>query len=159
MPKDFIVDPLTIDTDKILLDKEQISGLLEHRFEMLLLDAILSYDSDNGTAVGMKRVSDDEFWVRGHIPGRPVMPGALIIETAAQISTVHLKMTREDFKDRFIGLRGVNNVRFRKQVLPGDKLIIASQVKTVRSRSFSYVTQGFVGANMVYEGEILGIFI
>ena len=83
----------------------------------------------------------------------------LIIETAAQMATIHIKLVLESVKDKFIGFSGLNDVRFRRQVLPGDELIIASQVSKMRSRSFSYRTQGFVGKSLAFEGEVVGILI
>lgn len=155
----FLVDPASIKRDAVLLDKEEVKEYLQQRYEMLQIDAVLEYDSDNGYAVGYKKVRNDEFWVRGHIPGRPVMPGVLVIETAAQMASIHTKLLDDDMKNKFIGFSGVDNVKFRKQVLPGDDLYMVTRVKRMRSRSFTMYVQGLVNDAIVFEGDMIGMII
>ncbi len=163
MPVEFLADLSTIDESSVLLDGEQIKKYLQQRHELLQVDTIIDYDRVSNTLIGLKKVRHDEFWVRGHIPGRPVMPGVLVIETAAQVATIHVKLEREnmgeDITDKFFGFGGVNNVKFRRPVLPGNDLVILTRITRYRSRSFVVNAQGIIDGKAVFEGEIVGMII
>ena len=116
--------------DKVVEDKEGIYEVNPHRHELALLDGILHYDDEK--AVGYYDVPEDAFWIRGHFPGRPLMPGVLITEVAAQL-TSYLGTRNGIRGDAVIGLAGVTDVRFRAQVMPGDRLVV--MVKTLKSRN------------------------
>ena len=163
MPVEFLMDLSAIDLGSVLLDQEQIKKYLQQRYELLQVDAVIDYDRVNNTLVGLKKVRHDEIWVRGHIPGRPVMPGVLVIEAAAQIATIHVKLDREnigeDITDKFFGFGGVNNVKFRQPVLPGNNLIILTRITRYRSRSFVVRAQGLIDGKAVFEGDSVGMII
>ena len=156
MPPVALVDPATIDTSRVLADGEAIRRGNPQRFEMEQLDAIVHLDRDDHLIIGYKDVRDDEFWVRGHMPGYPLMPGVLMCEAAAQLSSYycHLISLAEG---HFIGFGGMEDVRFRGVVRPGDRLVLVSKAARVNRRQTVFETQGFVGANMVFHARIIGV--
>lgn len=154
-----IVDPASISVENVAVTKEEILALNAQRDEFEQVDRLISLDLEEGLAVGIKRQRSDEFWTRGHIPGRPIMPGVLMIEMAAQISSVIYHLKFETGGKKFFGFGGVNQVKFRGSVEPGDDLIMVVRAKALRSRMAVFEAQGFVGGKMVFEGEVTGIVI
>ena len=104
-----IIDFSEFDYDKIVADKEKIFEVNPHRHELALLDAVLLIDNER--LVGYLDVPEDVFWVRGHFPGRPLMPGVLITEVAAQC-TSYLGTVNGIRGDAVIGLAGLDKVKF-----------------------------------------------
>ena len=156
MPPVALVDPATIDTSRVLADGEAIRKGNPQRFEMEQLTAIVYLDRDDHLIIGYKDVRADEFWVRGHMPDYPLLPGVLMCEAAAQLSSYycHLISLAEG---NFIGFGGMEDVRFRGQVRPGDRLVLVSKATRVNRRQTIFETQGFVGTNMVFHGRIIGV--
>ncbi len=158
MPPQLFYDISTIDQSSIAATKEQIYEVNPHRFEFQQLDGIFLVDDEKEVIVGFRDIRDDEFWVRGHIPGRPLFPGVLMIEAAAQLFSYYV-MTHVEH-DGFLGFGGVDEVKFRGQVVPGDRLIMVGKAKESRGkRRFVGATQGFVNGKMVYQGTVTGMFI
>ena len=114
-------------------------------------------DEDRMVMAGYRDVRDDEFWVRGHIPGRPIFPGVLMIETAAQLVSYYAM--RKMPKQGFLGFGGVDDVKFRGSVVPGDRIVMVGKMVEVRRRRCVGDTQAFVNGNMVYEGRITGMWL
>ena len=156
MPPVALVDPSTIDTSRILADREAIRLGNPQRFEMEQLDAIVVLEKDEHLIIGYKDVKDDEFWVRGHMPGYPLMPGVMICEAAAQLASYYCHLINLA-EGSFIGFGGMEDVRFRGQIRPGDRLVLVSKASKVHRRQTIFETQGFVGTNMVYHGRIIGV--
>ncbi len=154
-----ILDLATINLDDEAVSKEKILELNAQRDEFEQLDRLISLDLEQGLAVGVKKQTADEFWTRGHIPGRPIMPGVLMIEMAAQISSVIYHLKFETGGKKFFGFGGVNHVKFRGSVEPGCDLIMVVRAKALRSRMAIFEAQGFVDGKMVFEGEVTGIVI
>jgi len=159
MPPKTIVDLAAVDTRRIVVDKEGICQVNPHRFEFQFLDAICYIDRELGELAGFRDVRDDEFWVRGHIPSRPLMPGVLIIEAAAQLVSYYMQSDERYAKGDFLGFGGVDGVKFRGVVEPGDRLIILGKMIEVRPRRCLGATQGLVNGQMVYEGMITGMWL
>ncbi|MDB5353365.1 MAG: 3-hydroxymyristoyl/3-hydroxydecanoyl-(acyl carrier protein) dehydratase [Planctomycetota bacterium] len=156
MPPVALVDPATIDTSKILYDLEAIRRGNPQRFEMEQLTAIVYLDRDEHTIIGFKDVTPEEFWVRGHMPDYPLMPGVLMCEAAAQLCSFYCHVI-QILENGFIGFGGMEDVRFRGQVKPGDRLLILAKASRVHRRQTVFETQGFVGSNMVFHGKIIGV--
>ena len=155
MAPPLLVDLTTIDLDRVVMPIEEIRRFNPHRYEMEQLTAIAHLDREAGQIVAVRDVRDDEFWVRGHIPGRPLLPGVLMIEAAAQMCSVYYKCVSED--PRFLGFGGVDGVKFRGQVVPGDRLVLLGQALELRDRRAVFNTQGVVGDHLVVEARITGM--
>jgi len=155
MPVRFIVPPDQIDTSQLLGGVEEVEKYIPQRFEFRQLEAILRYDPANKIAIGYKDQHEDEFWVKGHIPGRPIMPGVLMAEATAQLCTYYYKRNTQD--KSFMAFAGLNNVKFRGTVVPGDRLILVVRNTELRSRRMKFDAQAIVGDRLVFEGEIVGM--
>ncbi|MDH4240886.1 MAG: beta-hydroxyacyl-ACP dehydratase [Phycisphaerae bacterium] len=160
MPPPLLFDLSQIDlTVEPIFDKEAVCRVNPQRFEMQQLDGILWYDKEKSQILGYKDVTDKEFWVRGHIPGRPLMPGVIMIEAAAQLSSFLLK---EVFKEPgFIGFAGIGEAKFRSVIEPGNRLYLLGQIIKYkhRGRSTHVETriQGVVKDTMAFEAVVAGM--
>ena len=154
-----LLDLTTIDLSRTAVTKEEILALNAQRDEFEQVDRLVLIDLEEGMAVGIKTQRPDEFWTRGHIPGRPIMPGVLMIEMAAQISSVIYHLKFETGGKKFFGFGGVNGVKFRGSVEPGQDLVMVVKAKALRSRMAIFDAQGFVEGKMVFEGEVSGVVI
>lgn len=136
---------------------EEIRQFNQQRHEMEQLSGVLYYDPDRSLIAGYKDLTDAEFWVRGHIPGRPLMPGVVMIESAAQLCGFYFAKSNTAGPGRFIGFGGVDGVKFRGTVVPGDRFVVLAKCVELRSRRAIFLTQGFVDGKMVFEGRIIGM--
>lgn len=156
MPPTLLIDLDGIDLNRVVFDVAEIEATNPHRYEMRLLDGIVHFDGKvDSPVVGFKDTHADEFWVRGHIPGRPLFPGVLMVEAAAQLASFCAK--RIQGEERFIGFGGIENVRFRQQVLPDQRLYLLGQMVEVRPRRFKFQTQGVVEGKLAFEALIIGM--
>ncbi len=155
--KNFIVDPHQIDYSKIVADLEAIRGVNAQRGAMEQLTAIVYDDAEQNICIGYRDTTNDEFWCAGHMPGMPLMPGVIMCEAAAQICSFHSR--RNDLLGcEVMGFGGLDNVRFRGMVLPGDRLTIVLQVtKLRRGRMLICHFQAFASSTLVCEGEIRAV--
>ena len=158
MPPQTLFDISNIDLAKTVITREEVREVNPHRFEFSLLDGFCHLDQDAGEMVSYVEIRSDGFWVRGHIPGRPIFPGVLIIESAAQMVSYFVKALTK--YEGFIGFGAVDEVKFRGQVSPGDRLVLLGKMKEVRgTRRAVAWTQGYVDGTMVYEGIITGMML
>jgi 3-hydroxyacyl-[acyl-carrier-protein] dehydratase len=156
MPPELHVDPASFDLGKVVADIEAIRAFNPQRFEMEQLTAIVHIDGARQLIVGYKDVRPDEFWVRGHMPNYPLLPGVLICEAAAQLCsyfTMHQGIPQGDF----IGFGGMENVRFRGTVKVGDRLVLIGKATRLHRRQTIFNVQGFVGSTMVFHADIIGV--
>ena len=119
------------------MNRQEIMNLLPHRDEMLLLDEVENHD---GTAIGHYRVRGDEFFLKGHFPGNPIVPGVILCEMLAQSACILLE--EEMSEGKLPVYTGLNNVKFRSPVRPGDTIETRCQIK--RSKQSFYYAEGTV---------------
>jgi 3-hydroxyacyl-[acyl-carrier-protein] dehydratase len=130
-----------------MLNRNQIQSIIPHRDPFLLIDGITEV-TPLISATGFKHVTNKEFWVPGHFPHEPVMPGVLIVESIAQVGAVCLLIAPE-FKGKIAYFAKIENVKFRKKVIPGDHLVLKATITQYRS-SFG-VAEGVA----TVEGEVV----
>src|SRR5215510_8337491 len=113
-----------------VMEQAEIQSVLPHRYPFLLVDRVEELDPDR-RIVGFKNVSINEPFFQGHYPGEPVMPGVLILEAMAQAGAI-LLLTDPQFKGRVPLFGAIDNVRFKRMVVPGDQLISTLELDWVR---------------------------
>ncbi|MDR0705898.1 MAG: beta-hydroxyacyl-ACP dehydratase [Planctomycetaceae bacterium] len=157
MPRhELIVDPALYDENKPIANIEEIRRFNTHRFEMEQLTGILYENFAEKTAVGYLDTSEKSFWVRGHMPDFPLMPGVIMCESAAQLTNFFANKY-EFMPGCMIGLGGLESIRFRGIVRPGDRFIV--QAKLVRCKKILIEAEfvGLVGRHLVCEGIVKGV--
>ncbi len=155
MPPPVILDPLSLDFEHPLARVLEIEAVNPHRYEFRLLDGVLLVDLERGLIAGYHDVRSDAFWVRGHIPGRPLMPGVLMIEASAQLASFAY---HKAFPERgFLGFGGADAVKVRGASQPPGRLVIIGRAKELRPKRMICDMQGFVGDTMVFEGTLTGL--
>ena len=112
------------------IDAEGIQQILPHRYPFLLVDRVIELAPPH-RAVGIKQVTINEPFFQGHFPGYPVMPGVLIVEAMAQVGGVAV-LSAEDYRDKLALFAGIDNVRFKRQVRPGDTLRLEVELQQIR---------------------------
>ena len=156
MPPQLLFDLSQIDlTGKPVFDKEAIGRVNPQRFEMQQLDGILWYDEKKYLILGYKDVTENEFWVRGHIPGRPLMPGVIMVEAAAQLLSFFVRQIYG--VDAFIGFAGIDSAKFRSIVAPGQRLYLLGHLTTFKRKKYTASIQGVIDGTMVFETVVSGL--
>lgn len=156
MPPEPIIDHSTMDFNRIVAGKEDIRKLIPQRYEMEHLDGIVHLDTENHIVVGYKDVKADEFWVRGHFPNFPILPGVIMCECAAQLCSFyvcHLGLNQGNV----VGFFGLENTRFRAVVKPGERLILLGKPIRLHRRQTIFNVQGFVGKTMAFHSDVIGV--
>jgi 3-hydroxyacyl-[acyl-carrier-protein] dehydratase len=157
MPPPPLFDLAAIDLDRVVADLKGIREINPHRYEMEQLTAIVHLDNEKHEAVAYKDVTHEEFWIRGHMPGFPLMPGVFMCEAAAQLASYY-SLRFDLLGGDLLAFGGIENVRFRGQVRPGDRLIIAAKLdESRRNRRALFSFQEFVGDTMVCHGSLIGV--
>lgn len=155
MVPSLLFDPSFVDQSRLQYDVAAIEKVNPHRGAMRMLDGIFWANADGTEAVAFRDIRPDEFWVPGHIPGRPIFPGVLMIEAAAQLASF---LTLQRLPDvRFMGFAGVSEVKFRGQVVPGDRLLILGKQLEFRPRRCICAAQGLNKGSLVFEAVITGM--
>lgn len=156
MPPPLILDPTTIDFNQTVADIDAIRKVNLQRFEMEAISSIVSLNLERKIIVGYRDVTAQDFWVRGHMPNFPLMPGVLLCEMAAQLCSYYI-ITHNVFGTNYVGLGGLDEIRFRGMVRPGDRLVMVCQMIREKRMVAQCYSQGFVGSKMVFDGKVQGI--
>lgn len=136
-----------------MLSITEIQGILPHRYPFLLVDRILELEPMK-KAVGIKNVTANEEFFQGHFPGQPVMPGALILEAMAQVGGVAM-LYSDEFRGQLAMFAGMDRVKFRKPVVPGDQLKMTAEVIKLRGSMGKIWAEAYVDGQIAAEGEFL----
>lgn len=133
-------------------DITAILDVMPHRYPFLLVDRVLEIDGDRMRAI--KNVTFNEPFFVGHFPGRPVMPGVLVVEAMAQAGGYLMLHTMEDRAGRLILFTGIDNCRFRRQVVPGDQLLFEVTVRSRRTNFAKIDARATVDGALVCEAQL-----
>ncbi|MEM8603559.1 MAG: 3-hydroxyacyl-ACP dehydratase FabZ [Cyanobacteria bacterium P01_H01_bin.121] len=138
----------------ITISIEQIQKLLPHRYPFALVDRIIEYVPGE-RATGIKNVSVNEPHFQGHFPERPIMPGVLIVEAMAQVGGIVLTQM-EDIAGGLFVFAGIDKVRFRRPVVPGDQLIMTTELLSVKRKRFGKMyAEAKVDGHLAANGELM----
>ena len=136
------------------LSSEEILGLLPHRFPFALIDRVIEHVPGK-KAVALKNITINEPQFQGHFPARPLMPGVLIVESMAQVGGVIVTQMPDLPKGLFV-FAGINNVKFRRPVVPGDQLVITCELLSIKRKRFGKVKgEAHVDGKLVCSGELM----
>ena len=136
------------------LSSEEILGLLPHRYPFALVDRVIEHVPGK-KATALKNITINEPQFQGHFPERPLMPGVLIVEAMAQVGGLIVAKMPDLPKGLFV-FAGINNVKFRKPVVPGDQLVITCELLSIKRKRFGKVKgEAHVDGNLVCAGELM----
>ncbi len=155
MPQKILYDISNVDLDHAEFDHEQIEAVNPQRFEFSQLGYIAAFRPDEKIIVAVRDACPDEFWTRGHMPGRPIFPGVMMLEAAAQLCSFYSNQVLE--LDTIIGFGGADRVRFRRMVTVGDRLVLLARPESIGPRRSLFQVQGLLDGKIAFEASILGI--
>ena len=140
-----------------MIEIDEIMNILPHAYPFLLVDRIIEVEPGK-RIVGIKNVTYNEPFFPGHFPGHPIMPGVLIVEAMAQTAGVLVfKSMPEEEKEKRVYFLGIDNVRFRKPVIPGDQLRLELEITKHRQSIWGFKGKASVDGKLVAEGELLAM--
>lgn len=157
MPPSLLYDLSKVDFTKDEVDMEGIRAVIPQRHEMEMLSGITYIDSPGDTIIGYKDITLSDFWVRGHIPGRPLMPGVMMIECAAQLCAYWTMCKQPEMG--FVGFAKCDDVRFRGTVVPPGRLYMIAKLTELNRRRAVAACQGLWNGSMVFEATITGMSV
>ena len=155
MAPQFLLDLSAIDLNRVVVPLDEIRKVIPQRFEMELLSGIV-YE-ENNSIIGFKDFTLDDFWVRGHIPGRPLLPGVLMIECAAQLCAYRTMKLQPEMG--FVGFARCDEVKFRGTLVPPGRLYMIAQTVEMNRRRAVAKCQGVHNGNLIFEAVITGMSV
>ena len=158
MPPAAILNLDELDYERVIYTREQIYEALPQRHEFAQLDGIIHLDVEAGTVAGYRDVQSDEWWCRGHLPGRPIFPGVLMVECAAQLAAFASHFIQPDVGG-FVAFGGIDKAKFRDSVIPPARILFSCRAVEMRTRRIICDTQAYVDRKLVFEGTITGMFL
>ena len=160
MPTTPLLDICAVDLSQTAIPGADLDCLLPQCGEMRQINRVVSYDLESKLSVGVKDVTDDEFWVPGHVPGRPILPGVLMIEAAAQLASIYyaVRARAEGWTSPpFLGFTRVDDTSFRGMIVPGQQFVVVTKEIKFSRRRFMSLAQGFVNNGLAFETRITGM--
>ena len=139
-----------------MLDIHRILKLLPHRYPILLVDRVLSFEKDKRIQA-LKNVTINEPFFQGHFPSRPVMPGVLMLEALAQTAALlsFESAGTEPSEDIVVYFVGIDGARFKRVVEPGDQLLLNAEIERARAGIYKYKAWATVGEEVAVEAELM----
>ena len=154
---DLGVDLAGLDFTRPVADLDGIRAVNPQRFELEMLDAVVLIDKARHLIVGYKDARPDAFWVRGHMPQYPLMPGVLMCEAAAQLTCYYAVSQGVVDRDALHGLGGIDKARFLRPVRPGERLVLVGKGVRVHRRMTRFHVTGLVDSDRAFEAEVVGV--
>lgn len=145
--------------EKLDLSIKEIMELIPHRYPFLMIDRVLEIDPEREYIKAIKQISINEPYFQGHFPGNPIMPGVLIIEAMAQTGAVYLKKVFPECQDKLFVLAGLESVRFKSPVYPGNTLIIEAEKFKRKGHIIRTTVTAKVEERVVAQAEIIAAMI
>lgn len=136
-----------------MFDIERIKEVLPHRYPFILVDRIVEME-ESGRIVGLKNVTVNEYYFQGHFPEKPVMPGVLIIEALAQVGAFFV-LSKPENKGKIAFFAGIDNCRFKRQVVPGDQLKLEIEIIKLKSIAGKCKARATVDGDLACECEMM----
>lgn len=157
MPPLPLIDLEQVDLSVVRMRKVDIYGLLPHRHEFELLDGVCHIDKNARSIVTFSDIREDAWWVRGHIPGQPLLPGVLMLEMAGHAASLLAKLLSPS--ESFIGLAGVDRAKFRDTITPPGRLYVIAVSAEQRPRRIVCQCQGVSEGKLIFEARVTGIVL
>jgi 3-hydroxyacyl-[acyl-carrier-protein] dehydratase len=155
--QELLYDISKIDFSRSVATLEDIRKVNPQRYEMEQLSAVVYVDETQYLSVGYKDTSKDDFWVRGHFPHLAIMPGVVMLESIAQLCS-YVTQRYDLLGAEVVGFGGLEDVRFRDTVFPGERFIVLSKLEKVRrGRMIVCKFQGMAGDRLCIEGTLKGV--
>ncbi len=137
----------------MILNNVEIQEIIPHRYPFLLVDQIIELEPGK-KAVGIKNVTANEPYFQGHFPGNPIMPGVLQVEALAQVGAVAL-LSLDEYKGKLAVFAGIDEVRFKRQVVPGDTLRLEIEIISMRRNIGKGEARAYVGDELACKGTLM----